>query len=170
MDLSKEQDSVLITSITPYFLEKGGVWFQENLKKILEAAKTQQFFQDNTIYIEVGAELGLSQLLRKLDELGYEKVLEVRDMGEFSHQGGMVEFFPINSANAIRIEFVGNRIDSIEQLPIAIEDEEKAKEILQKRLKSQKLFSDLKNLKENEYLVHLDHGVAKFTGFTQILN
>ena len=168
MDLSTQKESILITSITPYFLEKGNVWFEENLTKILEAAKTQQFFADNILFLEKDRQYSVSELLRKLDELGYEKVLEVRDMGEFSHQGGMVEFFPINSSNAIRVEFVGNRVDTIEQLPIFVTNEEQAKEILQKRLKSQRLFSDLKNLKENEYLVHLDHGVAKFTGFEEI--
>ncbi|PIQ06206.1 MAG: hypothetical protein COW72_02205, partial [Candidatus Nealsonbacteria bacterium CG18_big_fil_WC_8_21_14_2_50_37_10] len=35
-----------------------------------------------------------------------------------------------------------------------------AKEILKKKLKSQKLFSDLKGLKSGDYLVHLDHGIG----------
>src|SRR3989344_3931840 len=116
MDLSTQKESILITSITPYFLEKGNVWFEENLTKILEAAKTQQFFADNILFLEKDRQYSVSELLRKLDELGYEKVLEVRDMGEFSHQGGMAAFFPINSANAVRVEFVGNCVDTIEQL------------------------------------------------------
>jgi len=168
MDLSRQIDSILVTSITPYFLEKGRLWFQENLKKILEAAKTQQFFADNIVFLEKDQQYSVSELLRKLDELGYEKVLEVRDMGEFSHLGGDVELFSVAMQNAVRIEFVGNRIASIEQLPTSVTDEQQAKNILQKRLKSQKLFFDLKNLKEDEYLVHLDHGVAKFTGFERI--
>ncbi|MDO8633493.1 MAG: CarD family transcriptional regulator, partial [Candidatus Wildermuthbacteria bacterium] len=51
---------------------------------------------------------------------------------------------------------------------IRVEDETKAKDILQKRLKSQKLFSDIKNLKEGDFLVHLDHGVGMFKGFSNI--
>jgi transcription-repair coupling factor (superfamily II helicase) len=161
-------NNALVASITPYFLEKGNLWFEQNVKKILDAAKTQQFFQDNTLFLDKDQQYSVSELLRKLDELGYEKVLEVREMGEFSHQGGMVEFFPINTPNAIRVEFIGNRVDTIEQLSLSVEDEQKAKELLQKRLKSQKLFSDLKNIKTGEYLVHLDHGVAQFTGFEEI--
>jgi transcription-repair coupling factor (superfamily II helicase) len=161
-------EKVLITSITPYFLEKGNVWFEENLKKILEAAKTQQFFQDNTLLLEKDQQYSVSQLLRKLDEFGYEKVLTVESLGEFSSRGGDVELFSVAMNHAVRIEFVGNRVDNIEQLEISIEDEQQAKELLKKRLKSQKLFSDIKNLKEGEYLVHLDHGVAKFTGITAL--
>ena len=162
--MSNGRDSILIVSITPYFLEKGGVWFKENLKQVLDARKTQQFFQDNTLFLEKDQQYSVSELLRNLDELGYEKVLQVESMGEFSHRGGTVELFPINSTRAFRTEFIGNRVDSIEPLDISEPNEEHAKEILAKRLKSQKLFSDLKNLKEGEYLVHLDHGVGKFTG------
>src|SRR3989344_9658292 len=163
-------DRVLIVSITPYFLERGNVWFEENLNKILEARKTQAFFQDNIIFLEKNQKQNLSEFLRKLDEMGYEKVLEVSEPGEFSHQGGIIDVFPINLNFAVRFDFLGNQIENIEQLPVKITDEKTFREILKKRLKSQKLFSDLKGIKEGDYLVHLDHGVGQFTGFSYILN
>ena len=52
MDLSSQIDQVLIVSITPYFLEKGNFWFERNIRKILEARKTQSFFVANTIFVE----------------------------------------------------------------------------------------------------------------------
>ena len=158
-------DRVLIVAITPYFLEKGWLWFEENFQKILKAAKTQPFFQENTFLLEQGQNLSLSELLRKLDELGYEKVFEVRDPGEFSHQGGMVDIFPLNRNTDLRIEFVGNKIESIEELSIEVK-EDSSRAILKKRLQSQKAYSDLKGIKEGDYLVHLDHGIARFTGLT----
>jgi transcription-repair coupling factor (superfamily II helicase) len=156
-------DKILICSIIPYFLEREGFWFQQNLNKILEARKTQSFFEENTIFLEKNQIYNFSQLLRKLDEMGYEKVLEVSEIGEFSHRGGIIDVFPINLNFAIRLEFFGNKIECLEKLPITIEDEKKAKEILKKQLKSQKLFSDLKGLKPGDYLVHLDHGIARFS-------
>ena len=89
-------------------------------------------------------------------------------MGEFSHRGGTVEVFPVNSLSAWRIEFVGNRVELVEQLPVGVKDETNVKEVLKRRLKSQKLFSDLKSITPGDYLVHLDHGVGIFDGFTQI--
>ena len=149
-------------------MEKGNFWFEENLNKILETRKTQSFFQDNTLYIEKNQKYNLSQFLRKLDEMGYEKVLSVSEPGEFSQRGGVVDVFPINLDNAVRFEFFGNKIEQVLLLPIKIEDEQKSKEILKKKLKSQKLFSDLKGLKPGDYLVHLDHGVGKFNQIVQI--
>jgi len=169
---------LLIVSITPYFLEKNNFWFEQNRNKILEARKTQTFFEENTLYCQKDQIYNFSQFLRKLDEMGYEKVLKVSEMGEFAQRGGIVDIFPINPLVeqghygqglnfALRIEFFGNRIENIEKLPIKIEDEKKLKEILKKRLKSEKLFSDLKGLKSGDYLVHLDHGVGKFIGISQ---
>jgi len=151
---------LLIVGITPYFLEKNNLWFEENLTQILEIRKTQSFFEDNTLYIEKNQKYNLSQFLRKLDEMGYEKVLSVSEPGEFSQRGGVVDVFPINLDAAVRFEFFGNRIEQVILLPIKIENEQKSKEILKKKLKSQKLFSDLKGLKSGDYLVHLDHGIG----------
>jgi len=153
-------DRLLIAGITPYFLERENFWFEENLAKILEARKTRSFFQDNTLYIEIGAAIQLSQFLRQLDEMGYERVGQAQEPGEISKRGGIVDIFPINSKKAVRIEFYGNQIERIEMLPLTIENEKTAKERIKKRLKRQEFFSDLKNLKQGDCLVHLDHGVG----------
>jgi transcription-repair coupling factor (superfamily II helicase) len=157
-----ELNQILIVSITPYFLEKGSLWFEKNLNKIVEARKTQTFFEENTVFVEKDQKQNFSQLLRKLDEMGYEKVLQVEAPGEFSQRGGIIDVFPVNSNFAYRFEFLGNRIENIFQLPLKIEDEKSTKEILKKKLKSQKLFSDLRWLKPGDYLVHLDHGIGKY--------
>ncbi|PIP23685.1 MAG: hypothetical protein COX36_02035, partial [Candidatus Nealsonbacteria bacterium CG23_combo_of_CG06-09_8_20_14_all_38_19] len=60
---SQELEKVLICSITPYFLEKEVLWFEQNLHKILEARKTQAFFEDNTLYCETEQEYNFSQFL-----------------------------------------------------------------------------------------------------------
>ncbi len=157
-------NNVLIVGITPYFLKRGNFWFEKNLKKILEARKTQSFFEKYTIFIEKDQKYNFSEFLRKLDEMGYEKVYKVSEIGEFAQRGGIIDVFPINTNWAIRIEFLGNKIDTIEKLPIVVKDEEKSKTVLEKRLKSQKLFSDLKGIKPGDYLVHLDHGIGRFIG------
>ena len=46
--------NLLVVSVTPYFLEKQVFWFEENLEEILRSVKTQQFFQDNTVFLESG--------------------------------------------------------------------------------------------------------------------
>jgi transcription-repair coupling factor (superfamily II helicase) len=164
MNTTSNLDKLLIVGITPYFLEKQGFWFEENLEEILNARGTQNFFEDNIIFLEKDHSINFSQFLRKLDEMGYERVFKVSDPGEFSQRGGIIDVFPINIKNAVRLDFLGNEVDEIKILDVEITDEKKAREILKNKLKSQKLFSELKGLKPGDYLVHLDHGIGKFTG------
>ncbi len=191
--ISKNPDHLLIVGITPYFLDKGFLWYEENLKKILRARHSQQFFEDNIIFLEksdksqrhfdgpvripatrgfVGDHYKFLDFLRKLDEMGYERVFKVSDPGEFSQRGGIVDVFPINALQVARIDFLGNEVDSMELLdekkfyPPKFSEEKfwRARETLKKKLKSQKLFSELKGLKPGDYLVHLDHGIGQFYG------
>ena len=163
----KTLDRILIAGLTPYFLEKPAFWFEKNLTKILQARKTQSFFKTDTLFLEKNQSYNFSQFSRKLDEMGYEKVVRITEPGEFSRHGGIIEVFPINLNYAVRFDFYGNLIEEIESLPIEIENEKLAKQRLKKKLRSQKIFSDLKGLKPGNYLVHLDHGVGKFTGYTK---
>jgi len=169
MDLSSVRQ-ILIVSIIPYFLEKGNFWFEKNFKKILEIRKTQSWWEDNTLILEKNQVFNPYQLLRKLDEMGYEKVYQVSEPGEFAQRGGIIDIFPINLNFAIRLEFIGNKIEEILKLPIEIKDEKSAKEILKKKLKSQKVFSDLRGLKIGDYLVHLDHGIGIYNKQLAISN
>ncbi len=159
---------LLIVSLTPYFLEKDNDWFIQNLESILKSAKSQSFFQDNVLFLNKRDTYSISECLRKLDEMGYEKVFAVESQGEFSHRGGIIDVFPINMMSAVRLDFLGNTIESIELLDINIEEEKTAKELLNKKLTSQKLFSDVKNVKPGDYVVHLDHGVGQYKGVEKI--
>ena len=168
---NKGPNQLLIVGITPYFLDKEFFWFDENLQKILDARHSQNFFEDNIIFLEKDHSFQFSQFLRKLDEMGYERVFKVADPGEFSQRGGIIDVFPINTKQAVRLDFLGNEVDSINPIKNEISNEvemddwwNKSREILKKKLKSQKLFSELKGLKPGDYLVHLDHGIGEFIG------
>jgi len=92
--------------------------------------------------------------------MGYERVQRVSEPGEISKKGGIVDIFPINLNRAVRIDFFGNKIEKIEVLPAIAENEKETKERIKRKLKRHEAFSDLKNLKPGDYLVHLDHGVG----------
>src|SRR3989344_5223041 len=126
----KDLNQLLIASIAPYFLEKGSFWIQENTQELLNASKTQSFFEDNIIFIEQNQSYNFSGFLRKLDEMGYERVFKVSEPGEFSQKGGIVDVFPINMNSSARIDFLGNKLDAIILLDIKISDEKKSKNIL----------------------------------------
>src|SRR3990167_10669213 len=81
--MKREQDEttneILIAGLTPYFLEKPLFWFRENLTKIKLSAKTQSWWRNRTLFLKKDQKIALSSFLRRLDELGYEKVQKVSD-------------------------------------------------------------------------------------------
>ena len=146
--------------LLPEFLEKPVLWFTENEHEIRKALVTQPRWESRTALLEAGKKLPLFSLLRKLDELGYEKVLEVTRYGEFAHRGGIVDIFPVNLEHAVRIEFAGNNIEALEELSIT--SDLSRKEWLRVRVRTQP--DELEELKKGEYVVHLDHGIGRYHG------
>lgn len=155
---TKEKE-VLIAAVTPSFLEKGADWFSEHLEKITRARRGSTFWEHQTLFLEEGTMLSLSSFLRTLDELGYERTDFVSSPGEFSRQGGFLTVFPINTHYPYCIEFLGNRIERISPLEKLEAPAKKPKKGLR----------ELELLRPGDYVVHLDHGVGVFRGFTQKL-
>ena len=64
-------------------------------------------------YMEVGEELDREDLLQRLQINGYLRTSLVEEMGDYSIRGGVVDIFPPLYSQPIRLEFWGDRIESI---------------------------------------------------------
>ena len=159
----EEPNELIIPRVTPYFFQRGVLWFSEHEKEIKDAVRSsQRFWKDNVMILEKNQTLHLSELLRRLDDFGYEKVQILSRPGEFSLRGGTLHIFPIASENAYAIEFLGNQIEHI-QPRLAVHDQKEAERGMARRLNRE----TLRNLAPGDYLVHLDHGIARFTGIQE---
>jgi transcription-repair coupling factor (superfamily II helicase) len=63
--------------------------------------------------MEVGEEVDRERLLRKLEAWGYERTSLVEEKGDYSVRGGVIDLFPPLYANPIRLEFLGDVLESI---------------------------------------------------------
>lgn len=63
--------------------------------------------------LRVGQELPLGGFLRYLLEAGYEPVTTVTHPGQFARRGGLVDLFPPNQAEPVRVEWEADRIASL---------------------------------------------------------
>lgn len=63
--------------------------------------------------IKAGEELSQDTLLSALYACGYQRADQIDGTGQFSHRGGLIDFFPPGAENPVRIEFWGDEIDSI---------------------------------------------------------
>lgn len=165
-----KSSEILIAGLTPSFLEKPVLWFSENFNRIKNASKTQSFFKENALFLSAGQNINFSEFLRKLDELGYQKVSSVYSAGEFSKQGGLIDIFPINSEKIIRLDFFGNKIEEIIEIEPKSEIIHAYRQASEKpkpsRLDSTRLIKN-EIYRAGDFVVHLDHGIGIFKGIKE---
>lgn len=65
------------------------------------------------ITLEVGTEYEFQTLISDLNALGYQRVEQVEKKGEFAVRGSVVDIFPLNQDDPIRMDFFDIEIDSL---------------------------------------------------------
>lgn len=76
-------------------------------------------FRDAKLTISVGDRIELDELLERMVELGYERVERVENKGEMSVRGGILDFYPLTSSTAYRVELFDIEVDSIRSFDVA---------------------------------------------------
>jgi transcription-repair coupling factor (superfamily II helicase) len=71
-----------------------------------------------TLALQAGAEYTFSRLIEELVHAGYTRENRVERPGEMSVRGGLVDLFLYEESHPLRIEFWGDRIESIRQFDI----------------------------------------------------
>ncbi len=156
-------EEFLILNVTPYFLERSEEWFKDNTEKLKNAIKRQSWFGGKGFVVYKGQKIVQSVLIKTINDLNFEKVDFVRFKGEYSVRGNIIDIFTLNYPKPIRLEFVGNYISEIEFMSVL----ELEPEYIKRREKILKSLPELKNLREGDYVVHLDHGIGIFRGFVE---
>ena len=67
----------------------------------------------NIIDIEKGETCEREELIRKLGDMGYERVNRIFDRGEFSARGDIIDVFDLSMERPVRIDLSGDRIEKI---------------------------------------------------------
>lgn len=68
--------------------------------------------------LTIGQEIDMGKLTKKLYIMGYDKVSQVANKGEYSRRGDILDIYPLLLENPIRIEFFGDEIDSIRSFDV----------------------------------------------------
>jgi transcription-repair coupling factor (superfamily II helicase) len=68
--------------------------------------------------LKKGQIIGPNTLIEKLLAAGYKRTYTVTKTGEFSNRGEIVDVFPLNFTNPIRIDFFDDEIDTIKEFDV----------------------------------------------------
>lgn len=89
-----------------------------NLMGYLRFLPPKQNFKDSYLNIKVNQDYNINELKEKLYYLGYKKETIVNMTGEIAVRGFVLDIFPINNEDPIRLEFWGDTITSIKTFDI----------------------------------------------------
>ena len=70
-------------------------------------------WNNNIIEVEVGKEYNINNLKKDLIKLGYVCKNTVTSTGEFSFRGSILDLYPLNYENPIRLDFFDDELESI---------------------------------------------------------
>lgn len=66
-----------------------------------------------TVELFVGMEISPNYVIESLVKAGYTRSEQVDGIGQFSSRGGIIDFFPSDMTEPLRVEFWGDEIDSL---------------------------------------------------------
>lgn len=74
---------------------------------------TKEIMKHAHMDIKVGQTIEIDAFMKRMNELGYERVEQVQSRGEMSVRGGIVDLYPLTATLAYRVEWFGDEVDSI---------------------------------------------------------
>lgn len=81
--------------------------------ELMQKIPSKDKFIENSWSIFLNDDITRNKILKKLTDLGYERVDQVERVGHFSVRGDIIDIFSINEEHPVRIEFFGDVVDSI---------------------------------------------------------
>ena len=93
------------------FLNKPNVVFA-TVKSLLEKFADIDFYRNNIIEFKKNDSIDYQNIVKKLAKLGYKRVTNVCDIGEFALRGDILDIYGLDY-NPIRIEFFADTIEDI---------------------------------------------------------
>lgn len=133
--------------------------------------------QLDTLKIYLKKSLSIEEVTNKLVALGYKRVDEVLEEGDFSLRGDLLEVFPINFNFPIRIEWAFDCVDKIYSYDRKIHSKmvDYTFVIIIPHLKKIKRYSTedfplevVLKIEKGDFVVHSQYGIGKFLGVKKL--
>lgn len=86
------------------------------IESITQPVVDKEIIAKNIFNIEVNNEIDLKKIILNFLNIGYNRVDMVEGKGQFCVRGGIIDIYPSNLDNAVRIELWGEIVDSIKYL------------------------------------------------------
>ena len=83
------------------------------VRAVMQKTLAPEYVKQHLLFLEEGTQIGPLELSEWLERQGYEQEVKVTGKGEYARRGGILDVFPSDHEQPVRIEFFGDTIDSI---------------------------------------------------------
>jgi transcription-repair coupling factor (superfamily II helicase) len=80
--------------------------------------ESADYYRQLALHLRTGEEVPLDDLVAHLESVGYEKRDPVEMVGEYSLRGGILDVFPVEAAQPVRVEFFGDLVESMRRFDV----------------------------------------------------
>ena len=84
-----------------------------DMRGYLKKLPSLDSFNNNCINLSVGGSFSYDDIIKRLCDIGYNRCSVVSQMGDFALRGFVLDVYPVNCDNPVRVEFFGDDIQSI---------------------------------------------------------
>jgi transcription-repair coupling factor (superfamily II helicase) len=85
---------------------------------LMQPVPTPRALAAGRLEMSCGLSLPPEALAAWLVDAGYERLDQVEEQGEFAHRGGIVDVFPPGAGQPVRVEYFGDRIESLRRFDL----------------------------------------------------
>ncbi len=97
---------------------------------LMQRTFSPEAFERERFVLAVGQSLERDALVSALTERGYSPQVQVGEPGDMAVRGGLVDFYPLDAAAPVRVEFFGDQIESMRTFdPVTQQSREKLNRI-----------------------------------------
>ena len=164
--ISPEQKSIRLSTINELITDSNKIVVTHLLGYIKYLPNKKQN-ENNVLKIQTNKTLVRETLIENLIDIGYEKTSLVSKTGEFANRGFILDIFPINEENPIRIEFFDDEIERISYFDVNTQ-------LSLKNINSIDIYNfneNSINIKNNSYLLeYINNPTTVFVDYPQIKN
>ena len=136
---------------------KGGLFFCDEINNKIDIQVESEEVED--FNIKRGDLVSKKEFEEKMILLGYENVDTTKHKGEICARGGIIDVYPINEYYPIRLEFFGNKVDTIRSFDINTQLSIKQKESIN-------IENNKKKVKSVESISYEDYIPVSYTHLT----
>ena len=89
-----------------------------SLEAVSQKTISNEILNESIHILKAGDSISVDSLISKWTRIGYENDTIVYGPGMMSRRGGILDLYPVGLPNPVRIEFLGNQIESIREFDV----------------------------------------------------